>query len=275
MNIVAIVLAAGKGTRMQSRLPKVLHRILGKPMIWWTARLLKNLGLDSFWVVSDKAKKDIQQALKSYVDIKYIIQKKRLGTGHAVKIALPKIVGYSNVLILHGDSSAFFQPKTIASLINFHKKQKANISILTLKKNNSDGSGVIIRDKNKNVIGNIETKSKQFQNCEVNVGVFLFNRDWLEKNINQLQPKKESGNEYILADIINIAGEQKAKINTQPLKNSWEKTHINTPEQLKRANELAKKYLNTKKNIILRRIYEENCHCRKRGICRICVCAND
>jgi len=239
-NIAAIVLAAGKGTRMKSALPKVLHPILGRPMIYYTACLLNKLKIDGFFVVG-AGKEKVKQALGEF-NIRFITQKEQLGTGHAVKIALPKITGYNNVLILHGDSSAFFQPQTIASLISSHKKQKATMSILTIQKESCDGSGMIFRNEKSQVVKNLETKGKTYYNCEVNVGVFCVDFFWLKQNILSL-PKHQDSSEYYFPDMIEIASCQKKKVIAVALNNAWEKTHINTPEQLKYANQLAKKYL--------------------------------
>lgn len=251
--VCAVVLAAGKGTRMGGRLPKVLYRLLDRPMIHYTADTLTKLKLPSYYVVGYEKEK-VKTSLLKYPKTKFIYQKEQLGTGHAVNVALKKIIqdGHQHLLVLHGDSSAFFKAKTIENLIKKHLKEQATITVLTLFKEKSEGSGVIVFDENNGkVLRDIETKNKDCYYCMVNVGVFIYNIRWLKGAIKKLMAMRNSNGEYYLTDLIEIASKEDEKIVVDILKDPMEKIHINTKEQLKVANKLASKYFMMNKNVNL------------------------
>jgi len=241
--VCGVVLAGGRGTRMNGKLPKVLYRLLDRPMIDYPADLMKKIKLPSYFVIGYGAEK-VKRALSKYKNIEFVYQKEQHGTGHAVKVVLKKIDQnkYHSLLVLHGDSSAFFKAKTIENLIKHHLKEQATVSILTIFKEQSEGSGVILFDKQGKVLKDIETKNKEYYFCMVNVGVFIYDIDWLKTAMDKLMAMPHGDGEYYLTDLIEIASQENRKIITVSLKDPMEKIHINTREQLKIANELAKRY---------------------------------
>ncbi|PIZ28304.1 hypothetical protein COY43_01200 [Candidatus Berkelbacteria bacterium CG_4_10_14_0_8_um_filter_35_9_33_8] len=249
-SICAVVLAAGKGTRMHGNLPKVLYKLLDRPMIHYTADLLTKLKLPSHYVLGYEREK-VKKSLSKYPRVKFVYQKEQHGTGHAVKVALKKIDQnkYHSLLVLHGDSSTFFKTKTIENLIKHHLKEQATVSVLTIFKEKSEGSGVILFDKQGKALKDIETKNKEYYFCMVNVGVFIYDINWLKTAMDKLMTMSHNDGEYYLTDLIEIASQENRKIITVPLKDPMEKIHINTKEQLKMANELAIRYFKKISNV--------------------------
>jgi len=154
----AIILAAGKGKRMNStRVNKVALHLADKPMILHTIHFLRKIKIKFLVVVVGFAKQSVMKLLDGGVI--YAEQKKRLGTAHAVICALKKLPKeVEDVLVLNGDDSAFYGDKTIKSLVKTHFMTNSSFTLLTIKKQNPFGLGRIIRDKNGKVKAIIEEK---------------------------------------------------------------------------------------------------------------------
>jgi len=242
----AIILAAGKGTRFNngqpSRLPKVMHRICNKPMLEYTLKTLENINIvDIVLVVGYKA-----EIIKDYFGqrYKYAVQKEQKGTGHAVACA-ERLVDPTNkyVLVIQGDDSAFYSPSTLIDLISWHIKEKAKVSLLTLKHSNPaelgriirNGRGRIVAIKEKEILSLSEKKIK-----EINTGTYCFDSKWLWQNIKKLKPSATGKGELILPDLIQIAVDQKDRVSAHTIS---DQIGINTAKQLKLANEVMAKRL--------------------------------
>lgn len=246
-NTSAIILAAGKGTRLNdgqpSSIPKVMHQIGGKPMLEYTLKTLENINLsDIVIVVGYKA-----ELIKQYFGIryKYALQPEQKGTGHAVRCA-EKSVDHTNkyILVIQGDDSAFYSPETLVDLIGWHVKEKARVSLLTLKHPKPAELGRIIRDK-KGTISAIKEKEvltpAERKINEVNTGTYCFDANWLWKNIKKLKPSAVGKGEIILPDLVHLAVEQHDKVSAHTITDHYEWIGINTTEQLKLANEVMAK----------------------------------
>lgn len=233
--ITAIILAGGKGTRMQSDLPKVLHTIQRKPIILHTLHLLNKLNLKQIIIVVGYKKEEVIKKLGN--SWQYVIQDQQLGTGNAVIQALPLInPTYQNVIVLNGDDSAFYQPKTLQMIINSHLEKKVSMTIVTSNQKNVDISGRVIRDDYGKFIGikaNRElTESELKKNNELVCGLFLFNRKWLKNELPKI--KKAINNEYPLTSLIGTAFKQKSLQDiTLEDPNEWKS--INTQRELQKA----------------------------------------
>ncbi len=234
--ICAIVLAAGKGTRMKSDLPKVLHKVCGRSIISYTLDILNKLKCDIVIVVGYK--KELIQ--KEFSDkYKYAIQYDQLGTGHAVASAESKVPENTKIiLVLNGDDSAFYKPETIKALIQKHIQDNNVISFMSLISPNPSGFGRIKRNENNGVIGIVEEKNASEDEKsikEINIGSYCFDSDFLWSSLPKLAKNEISG-EYYLTDLIKLAVSENKKINAYPLKNKNEWLGVNTPEQLDLAN---------------------------------------
>ena len=248
MNLDIVILAAGKGTRMGSPLPKVLSNLAGRPLLAHvldTASKLKRCKLHV--VVGHEAKK-VKQAFSSNKKINWIKQSKQLGTGHAVKQALKHIRHNSNVVILYGDVPLISE-NTVQKLAKLASKGPA---LLTFNKENPTGYGRIIRGSRNKVQAIVEEKdasSSEREISEVNSGIMAFKAKDLTRLIGKIKNNNKA-KEFYLTDAIQEAYHEKLNIQSLKLTDINEVLGCNTLEELQtleRAYHLsvAKKHLNT------------------------------
>jgi bifunctional UDP-N-acetylglucosamine pyrophosphorylase/glucosamine-1-phosphate N-acetyltransferase len=239
--IAAIILAAGKGTRMKSKkVNKVVLHLAQKPMIVHTVELLESLDIKNIFVVVGFAKNSVIELLKKRV--KFVEQKKRLGTAHATLLATKKLPkNIKNVLILNGDDSAFYSKKVISDLILKHIKEDNSFTFLTIKKDKPFGLGRVVRDRNNKIISIVEEKeatSSQKRIKEVNPACYFAKTEFLKNYLPKIQKSKLSG-EYYLTDLIKLGVENKEKVDALFAGDIvWR--GVNTKEELKEANNLIK-----------------------------------
>lgn len=192
-----LILAAGQGKRMKSRVPKVVHRILDKPMINWVVDTAKKLS-DEIAVVLGNGIDIVKSFLSN--DIKIFEQKERLGTGHAVMCAKDFLTD-SDVLILYGDVP-YISENTLKSLLKMHTEGKNDATILTVELENPTGYGRIIKKNNK-LIKIIEEQdaSQEIKIIkEVYTGIGVFNSQKLKNTLEKLTPNNAQG-EYYLTEV--------------------------------------------------------------------------
>lgn len=243
--IAAVVMAGGKGTRMGSEKPKVLHEVGGSPMIFYTLNTLNEIGIeDVFVVVSHKADEVIDTVAPEY-RVEFAHQLEPLGTGDAVKSALLRMkFEYETVMVLGGDDSAFYTPGTLIEFINSHYDSQSVVSIMTLEDPEKEKMGKVFRtemDEFDQLLEYSDYSSLNLSSSEVNCGVYLFNHQWLMDNIDQLEKNPVKG-EYYLTELLNMAKLQGERINIYKLENKDEWFGVNTPEELEMANrQFAKK----------------------------------
>ena len=158
-DIKAIILAAGKGTRMKSRLPKVMHRLLGIPLIMHVIRILESAGMQrSRQVVVTGHGREILESYLSGTGVRTVCQEEQLGTGHAVASTRNALSGEGGqILIICGDTP-LFRPQTIAKFVHAHYYGKCDLSILSAEFDDPTGYGRIVRDKNGKVVAITEEK---------------------------------------------------------------------------------------------------------------------
>jgi bifunctional UDP-N-acetylglucosamine pyrophosphorylase/glucosamine-1-phosphate N-acetyltransferase len=238
-NLTVIILAAGRGTRMNSiDTNKVSLKINGEPMLLRTIRVLKEAGIKNIVVVVGFAKESVTPLLDK--DIIIAEQNEQLGTGHAVGCALPKLPARTHdVLIIYGDDSFLHSPTTYKKLYETHLKEKAQITFATMECQVPTGLGRILRDKNNQIIGIVEEKNandSQRNIKEVNLGCYVIDKEYLVKNIKKIKKNKVSG-EYYITDIIDIISNQKEKIASLKLTDvKWR--GVNTPQDLSEAEKM-------------------------------------
>ncbi|MDP3980213.1 MAG: sugar phosphate nucleotidyltransferase [Chlamydiota bacterium] len=240
----AIILAAGKGTRLNdgqpSAIPKVMHKICDQPMLAYTLKHLENISLnDIIIVVGYKAEMIKDHFGDKY---KYALQAEQKGTGHAVICAQDQVnKGSKYILVIQGDDSAFYQPWTLVDLINTHVEHEAKVSLLTLIHPEPGELGRIIRNQAGDVIAIKEKEvltedEKDIQ--EINAACYCFEADWLWKNISRLKPSATGQGELILPDLIKLAVKQEEKVCAHAIKDLDQWIGINTKEQLEYANQV-------------------------------------
>jgi len=210
--ILPIILAAGRGVRMASSMPKVLHKLLGRPILSYVIDAVRGLGLKRICVVVGYKAEKIMKVFEQ-PEIIFIEQRDQLGTGHALmccKEILSDVKG--DILVLNGDTPLITQ-NTLKRLIDIHKNEGSSITLVISKVKQPGEYGLIIRDKEGRIKGieEVTERNKTKQSKEINAGIYCFKKDFLEKNI-PLIPKNEKKGEYYLTDLIKIASEKGEKI---------------------------------------------------------------
>lgn len=234
--LTAIILAAGRGTRMQSTdTNKVAMEVKGEPMLVRTLKILRQAGIGSIVVVVGFAKESVLPLLDSQIIVAEQIE--QLGTGHAVMSAIAKVPeNTESVLILYGDDSFLYSPSTFENLYNTHKENNAKITFITMESDNPTGFGRIIRDENNEVIGIVEEKNatdEQKNITEINLGCYVIDKKYLEENISDIHKNPITG-EYYITDIIDIIAQHGGKISAHKLtEGMWR--GVNTKEDLAEA----------------------------------------
>ncbi|MCR4337222.1 MAG: NTP transferase domain-containing protein, partial [Candidatus Omnitrophica bacterium] len=227
-----IILAAGKGTRMKSETPKVLHKISGRPLIDYVLEVAKAVGSLKICVVLGHQAEQVREHLGPAVST--VIQKKLLGTADAVKCAKEFCREYrGDVLILCGDTP-LLRKESIRDLLQRHRRQKAACTFLTAVVEDSQGYGRVIRDGEKKVLAIREEGDATFDEKkirEINVGVYCFQSELLFKAVQEigLNPTKK---EFYLTDIIALFVQQGLMIETTQTDTPQEGLGVNTREGL-------------------------------------------
>lgn len=206
-SVAAIVLAAGRGSRMNAKSKnKVAFKLAGEPMIKHTISHLITAGINQIITVVGYQANSVKKSLGDKV--RYAVQLEQLGTGDAIKTALPLITpGVITVLAVYGDDSAFYPPALFAEMVAKKETLACDLLFLTIHKDDPTGLGRIVRDKNGKIIRIVEEKNateteKKIQ--EINTGFYCFDRDFLVKYIDQIKKNPVSG-EYYLTDMVEIA----------------------------------------------------------------------
>jgi bifunctional UDP-N-acetylglucosamine pyrophosphorylase/glucosamine-1-phosphate N-acetyltransferase len=206
-----IILAAGDGTRMKSRLPKVLHPVGGRAMLGHVFDTALSLGPRKIHVVFNPATPEVQDVLAGS-DVEWVVQEQRLGTGHAVQQAMPGIPADANVLVLYGDLP-LVTTQLLASLV---EGPEADLKVLTMKPADTSGYGRILRDEQGIISGIVEEKDAsdaQKSIDEVNTGIIAAGAGKLGNWLAGLQNENSQG-EYYLTDIFAAASRDGASVSS-------------------------------------------------------------
>lgn len=231
----AVVLAAGKGKRMASALPKVLHQICGRPMIAYVLDTLVQVGITSPIVVVGHGGEQVRAALGE--GVRHAVQDEQLGTGHAVMQALPHLEDYTGtVLIIYGDVP-FLRAETIETLLAHHRSQAAAATILTDLRDDPSGYGRVLRDAHGNVRRIVEepdASPEEREVREVNAGMYAIEVGALRDALRALTPANAQG-EYYLTDAISALLDGVHTVAAVVVASSQEATGINSRAELAQA----------------------------------------
>lgn len=237
--VKSIILAAGKGTRMKSDIPKVLHNIFDKPLIAYILDAVNKTGVigESFVITGHEAEAVESFISKGYKNIKCVRQIPQLGTGDAVKKAAPFLKDFDGcVIILNGDIP-LITAETINSFIKFHENNHADLTVMSAVFDNPKGFGRIIRDKNKRFTAIVEEKDAQPQEKavkEINAGIYCLNWNTVSNAFEHLENSNAQG-EYYLTDIVKWAVNSNLNVQAYILENNEEIFGINTKAHLAEA----------------------------------------
>lgn len=238
-NICAIILAAGRGSRMKSgEQNKVTMLINDKPLISYSVDLLEQINITPIIIVVGHAKKSVELALKDS-KVNFAEQSNPLGTGHAVLTGFAKVPSDSkDVVVLYGDDSYLYSKEVLNKLIDKHIIEGADLTLLTIKVDNPQGLGRVIRDEKGKILDIIEEKDatdEQRKIKEINPNCYIFRAEFLKKYLPEIEKSPVTG-EYYLPALIKIAVAKNKKIEIidggyLPWKG------VNTKEELEEARE--------------------------------------
>ena len=211
----SVILAAGKGTRMKSDLPKVMHTAAGKTMIEWAINSVSSVD-NKPTVVVGYGKELVKAKLGDSVD--YAVQDVQNGTGHAVMMAADTIKGSDYTIVTYGDM-ILLKKESIENLLDYAKSNNLDAAILTAIADDPTGLGRIIKDENGYVLKIVEHKDandEQLKVKEINTGVICFKTSALLDSLNKLNCNN-SQNEYYLTDTVEIINAQGGKMGSMSI----------------------------------------------------------
>jgi len=234
--IAVIILAAGKGSRMKSDLAKVLHRVAGKSMVNHVIEAATEVASSHIHVVvghqADKVRKEIQKKH----NVQFAFQKELLGTGDAVRVALPGVDAcIQHVLVLCGDVP-LIRKQTISDLVSAHLNLMSDLTVLAAKVNDPTGYGRIIQDNDGQLLAireEADTTDLEKQIDIVNSGIFCFEKRFLESGLGRIKNNNSQG-EYYLTDLVEVAVQNRVKTLVKTIDDAEQVMGVNTIEQLTR-----------------------------------------
>jgi len=233
-NTAAIILAAGKGTRMKSDKAKVLHKLLDKPMILYVLAAVSSIVPAGRMIVVIGHQAEAVKAVAGEYPVCFAYQIQQLGTGHAIMCAIPFLEeDIRNVVIMCGDVP-LVQPETIRYLVQKHIADKNDLTLMAMHLDEPAGYGRIQLDKDDcmvDIIEEADATDRQKKISLVNAGMYCVTTDFIKDAIQKITDDNAQG-EYYLTDIVKIGFRQKKKMGVFAGKNSGEFKGINTPRDL-------------------------------------------
>lgn len=238
MKYSAVVLAAGKGVRMKSSLPKVVHKVAGKPMVVHVIECLNQAGIEDITVVVGHKREMVEEVLK-LLQVKFAWQEEQLGTGHALLQAKEQVDMESTLVVLAGDTP-LLKGETIKNLIAFHAESGAAATVLSAELADPYGYGRIIRDENGNLLKIVEEKDARLEEKEIkeiNSGIYCFKAAEVFEKLLHLDTDNAQG-EYYLTDVFSLLRKDNKTVKVLKIKDSEEIHGINDKLQLAEAEKI-------------------------------------
>ncbi|HMZ06078.1 MAG TPA: bifunctional UDP-N-acetylglucosamine diphosphorylase/glucosamine-1-phosphate N-acetyltransferase GlmU [Anaerolineales bacterium] len=228
MKITAILLAAGQGTRMKSSLPKVMHSVSGKPMIWHALNAIRQSTTETPVVVVGHG----ADVVKAYLGetAQTVIQEPQLGTGHAVMQAETLLKGKTDLVVVCYADMPLLRGETLQKLVETQKNNKGPISMLTVIADDPRGFGRIVRKTDGTVEAIVEeyvATPEQQKIKELNVGGYCFDADWLWSALQRI-PKNPKKGEYYLTDAVELASNDGLPVHATVMDDLEETIGVNT-----------------------------------------------
>lgn len=243
--ITAVILAAGKGTRMKSSMAKVLHEVFFKPMLHHVLDAVQAAGIEKTAIVVGHQRERVIQCLDGYA-FTPVLQEEQLGTGHAVLCAEQACASADTILILCGDTP-LIRPATLHAMISRHQDMHSPLTLMTTLVADPFGYGRIITNDNEQVTGIVEEKDAtpaQRQIREVNAGIYLVDRRFLFMALKQVGTDNSQGEVY-LTDIVAIANGQGHAVNRFIHSESVDVLGVNSRVELAQAHAALQRRRNT------------------------------
>ncbi|MFA7059752.1 MAG: bifunctional UDP-N-acetylglucosamine diphosphorylase/glucosamine-1-phosphate N-acetyltransferase GlmU [Pedobacter sp.] len=244
--VAAVILAAGKGTRMKSGLVKVLHPIAGQPMIAWPVAAARNAGAAPLVLVVGHQANAVLRHFRDASDIRCAMQEELLGTGNAVACARDALSNFSGtVLILCGDTP-LLRTGTLIQLIQYHRMHESALTVLTAVVAEPYGYGRVLRNESGRVLRIIEQKDAtpgEQGICEINSGIYCMEADFLFSNIDRIG-RNNAQNEFYLTDLVAMAAQQGLTCLALSIDDSNEIMGVNDRAQLAEAARILRRRIN-------------------------------
>lgn len=240
---VAVILAAGKGTRMKSTGPKVLARLCGIPLIEWVVNAVRKAGISRVLVVVGYKKEEVAEVLEG-LDTDWVEQSQQLGTGHALKVASALLErgpgnGPENIVVLSGDSP-LVRPDTIKSLRKVHRETHSDATLVTANVDNPKSYGRVVRDgqgRVTRIVEELDATEEEVGINEVNSGIYCFKSAPLLDALGRLTPDNSKG-EYYLTQVIEILSGTGKRVGAFTVSDPNEVLGVNSQEDLRKVTEI-------------------------------------
>ena len=235
-DLIMVILAAGKGTRMGSDLAKVLHRLNGRPLIYHVLETALALRPRRTIVIVGHQAETVKHALAGW-PVEFAVQDEQLGTGHAVHQAGPLLAGERGIVLVLAGDTPLIRRATLESLIHAHRRDGAAASVLTARVSDPTGLGRILRDSAGRIDRIVEEKDATVEQRtlrEINTSTYCFEPALLLRALDHLTPENRQG-EFYLTDTIEILRRQGHPIADTQAGMPEETAGINTPEHLSAA----------------------------------------
>jgi bifunctional UDP-N-acetylglucosamine pyrophosphorylase / glucosamine-1-phosphate N-acetyltransferase len=231
---LAIVLAAGKGTRMKSDLPKVLCEVNGRAMVHYVLDALEAAGVHQQIVVIGYRGQDVRNELSARKNVRFAEQNEQLGTGHAVMMCRDQLVGHDGPVVVLAGDSPLAQPESLRAVLHEFKQSGAAAVMGTLHKTNPAGLGRIVRDAEGRFAGIVEEKDatdEQKRITEVNMSTYVFSCHELLHALDKIDNSNRQ-KEYYLTDCPSVLLREGKDVRALPVLKPCEALSINTVEEL-------------------------------------------
>jgi bifunctional UDP-N-acetylglucosamine pyrophosphorylase/glucosamine-1-phosphate N-acetyltransferase/UDP-N-acetylglucosamine pyrophosphorylase len=235
-NAMAIVLAAGKGTRMKSDLPKVLVPVAGRPMLRYVLDALRAAGVTRQVVVVGYRAEHVREELRDAADVEFAEQTEQLGTGHAVMMCRDQLAEHNGSVVVVAGDSPMLQPDSVGALLKEFAARPAACLLGTVNRNDPHGYGRILRDAAGHFTGIVEEKDatpEQQAIREINVSTYIFNSANLLWALDHLRADNTQ-REYYITDCPAILLAAGKRVEALPILKPCEALSINSPEELAR-----------------------------------------
>ena len=240
--VKSVILAAGKGTRMKSDTPKVLHQIYSKTLLGYVIDAVNNTGMadENYVIVGHQAERVEEFVKENYTNAKTVLQSPQLGTGHAVSMVCPYLENFDGeVIILCGDTP-LITSDTLKTFIEAHRKMQSDITVMSAIFDDPTNYGRIIRNSDNSLNSIVEEKDatpEQKRVTEINAGIYCLNWTKIKDAFSQLKTNNAQG-EYYLTDIIEWGNKQGLSVNAHILERNEEIYGINSKSNLAQATKM-------------------------------------
>ncbi len=237
MKTTAIILAAGQGTRMKSKLPKVLHKVLGKPIVQWVIDCLDGAGISEKIAVAGHGGEQVAEAVANQAKIAY--QMEQLGTGHAVMQGAEMLQADNECVVVVCGDTPLLRSETIKALLKKHEDEQNAVTVLTARASDPTGYGRIVRD-GEQIAAIVEQKdASEEEKCinEINTGTYCFDQQFLLQYLPMLNTNNAQ-KEYYLTDLIKLANQNQLSVGGYVLNDFAESLGVNNRVQLSQAEQI-------------------------------------